>query len=54
VSDLRASGRKPLGRWDGMVRFKHRYLVASVAATPEVSAELGPKEITTMLKVLDT
>ncbi len=40
-----------LGLLDGMVRFKHRYLVASVAATPEVLTELGPKEITAMLKV---
>lgn len=33
-----------------MVRFKHRYLVATIAASPEKAAELGPKEISAMLK----
>eukprot|EP00752_Nemacystus_decipiens_P010915 g9700.t2 len=33
-----------------MVRFKHRYLVATIAASPEKVAALGPKEISTMLK----
>lgn len=34
-----------------MVRFKHRYLVATIAASPEKVAELGPKEISVVLKV---
>lgn len=33
-----------------MVRFKHRYLVATIAASPEKVAELGPKEISGVLK----
>eukprot|EP00903_Cladosiphon_okamuranus_P010476 g9912.t1 len=33
-----------------MVRFKHRYLVANVAASPAKAVELGSKEISAMLK----
>lgn len=34
-----------------MVRFKHRYLVATVAASPGQTADLGVKDIMAMLKV---
>lgn len=34
-----------------MVRYKHRYFVATVAASPEQMADLGAKEIFAMLKV---
>lgn len=34
-----------------MVRYKHRYLVTTVAASPEQMADLGVKEISSMLKV---
>ncbi|CAM9622849.1 unnamed protein product [Hapterophycus canaliculatus] len=33
-----------------MVRFKHRYLVATIVAGPEKTVELGAKDILTMLK----
>lgn len=34
-----------------MVRFKHRYLVATIVAGPDRTVDLGPKDILLMLRV---